>query len=275
MSLNRPTIVIFDMDGTSVRHLNPVILGIMERLDDFAYRVSKFFGWIFHRGAKGPILPFEETQTREIEKKAPSLIVHRAIHKARRKPVEQIVKPCFGIYRVLKLLKAHGVPMALVSNGLGKGYGHDIVEKFGFDEYFSAFVFREDIRKSKPDPEALLLAIERLGITPDAADVIWFIGDRHKDVSAALAAELALPCDVEPVAYGVNAAAAVIEKGVHSAHILMSYVTVYKRLEELLGPMPEDEAEGADDKPLDVPEKDSVAAAEEKAPNESRSARKS
>lgn len=232
MALNRPTIVIFDMDGTSVRHLNPVILNIMERLDDFAFRVSKFFGWIFHRKAKGPILPPDEEAERKSHKKAPSLIVHRAIHKFRQKSVEQIVKPCFGIYPVLKLLKASGVPMALVSNGLGKGYGHDIVEKFGFGDYFGAFVFREDIRKSKPDPEALLLALERLGITPTEDDVIWFIGDRHKDVSAALAAEKALPCAVEPIAYGVNAAAAIIEKGLHSEHIMMSYVNVHKHLKE-------------------------------------------
>lgn len=237
MSLKKPTIVIFDMDGTSVRHLNPVILNIMERLDDVAFRTSKFFGWIFHRGGKGHIIPpEEETKRKKVKTRAPSLIVHRAIHKARRKPVDQIVKPCAGIYRVLKLLKEHGVPTALVSNGLGKGYGHDIVDKFGFDHYFGAFVFREDIRKSKPDPEALIHALERLNIKPTADDVIWFVGDRHKDVSAALAAEKVLGCKVEPVAYGVNAAAAIIEKGVHSEHIMMSYITIYKHLESLLGP---------------------------------------
>ena len=37
MTLERPTIVIFDMDGTTVRHINLMLLHILEKLDDFGY----------------------------------------------------------------------------------------------------------------------------------------------------------------------------------------------------------------------------------------------
>src|SRR5690606_36296580 len=96
--------------------------------------------------------------------------------------VEQIVQPCPGVFEVLKLLKERGIPVALVSNGLGKGYGHEIMETFHLEPCFQAAVFREDIRQRKPHPEALLLAVERLGLKPGKNDVIWFIGDRHKDI---------------------------------------------------------------------------------------------
>lgn len=233
MSLPAPTIVIFDMDGTTVRHLNPLVLHVLEKMDDAAFRISKFFGWLFRRGAKGPIiLPAEE----EEHKRKPRLIVHRVIHKFRRKPVEQIVEPCPGIYSVLGLLARHGIPMGLASNGLGKGYGHDILEKFGLAQFFKATIFREDIRKSKPNPEALLLALARMGVEPGAEDTIWYIGDRHKDITAALAARAHLPCGVVPLAYGLNASVAVIEKGLSAEHIVVSYHDLHRQLSKLLSP---------------------------------------
>ncbi len=219
------------MDGTSVRHLNPQLLHVMEKMDDGAYRISKFFGWLFKRGAKGPILPIEETAERQ--KKKPRLLVHRAIHRVRRKPVEQIVEPCPGIYQVLKLLKEKNIPMAVVSNGLGKGYGHEIMDKFDFNQFFSASIFREDIRYSKPNPEPILLALRKLKIKITAEDVVWYIGDRHKDVTASVEAEKHVPCAVQPIAYGVNAAAAVLEKGIGTEHIIMSYSEIHTRLSSL------------------------------------------
>ena len=53
---------------------------------------------------------------------------------------------------LLDLFKAHNIPLALVSNGLGKGYGDEVLAAFDLAPYFSAMVFREDIHKSKPDP---------------------------------------------------------------------------------------------------------------------------
>ena len=59
MSLPKPTIVIFDMDGTTVRHLNPVVLHILEWFDDAGFAIGRFFKWIFKRGAQGPVIPKE------------------------------------------------------------------------------------------------------------------------------------------------------------------------------------------------------------------------
>ncbi len=220
------------MDGTTVRHLNPRLLGVMEWLDDTAFKISRLWTWIFERKAQGPIM----LPTPENPVKAPkSILVHRAIHKLRRKPVELLVEPCPSIYSVLNFLKSHNIPLSVVSNGLGKGYGKDIIKKFGLDEYFPVSIFREDIRKSKPNPEPILLALQNMKVNLTADDVIWYIGDRHKDVTCVQNAAEHLPCPIIPIAYALNAAAAVIEKGYGPDHILMSYQDIHIVLNRLLG----------------------------------------
>lgn len=232
MTLTRPDIVIFDMDGTTVRHINPRLLHILECIDDGFFLVSKFFGWLFRRGAHGPVIPeFYDFANR----KKPRRLVHRVLHKVRRKPVEQIVEPCPGIYRVLELLKGQDIPLALVSSGLGKGYGHDVLEKFGLEHFFRACVFREDIQKSKPHPEPILLALQSMGAKPVEGDVVWYIGDRHKDVTAAVAADKIVAGTVVPLAYGLNAAMAVVERGYTPDHIILSYHDLYMDLRRMFG----------------------------------------
>lgn len=232
MALQPPTIVIFDMDGTSVRHLNPHLLSILEFMDNQAHRVSSVLSWLFRRGAKGnPMQDWEAYNNR----RKPKLLVHRAMHRLRRKEVDQIVEPCPGIYRVLDLLQNHNIPMALASNGLGKGYGHDILTRFDLARYFKATIFREDIHKSKPDPEGILLALQKSELSPSENDIIWYIGDRHKDVKAALAAQKHLPCPIMPIAYALNSAVAIVEHNISPEHIIPSYFDMHEKLKRLLG----------------------------------------
>lgn len=231
MTLQKPDIVIFDMDGTTVRHVNPKLLHILEWMDDIAFKSSRFWGCLFRRGDKATIYrAIDDYKAR----KKPKLIVHRVMHKVRRKPVEQIVEPCPGIQAVLDLLKTNAIPAAIVSNGLGKGYGHEILEKFGLEDSFQSKTFREDITHSKPNPEAILLALKNLNMTPAADDVVWYIGDRAKDIHAARAAQKHVKCKISPIAYGVNAAISVLEGTAGPDHVLMSYYDMYEILSELL-----------------------------------------
>jgi len=242
MSLPAPSIVIFDMDGTTVRHLNPRLLHVMEVLDDLAYTIGRAFRAIFWRSQKVSLADFnldEDLPSAEKKKrKNPQVLVHRMIHKVRRKSVDQIVEPCPGVIATLNLLKKHDIPTALVSNGLGSGYGHDILDKFDLEPFFKATVFREDIRHSKPNPEPILLALKHMDIKPKADDVIWYIGDRRKDIIAALAAAKQLPCKMVPIAYGLNASVAVVENGLSPEHIKMCFHDMGENLADILGPIP-------------------------------------
>ncbi len=228
MSLQKPTIVLFDMDGTVVRHINPWLLHVLERLDDFAHKCTKLFSRIFRRKiAYAPMVEFRHGKRKK-------LLVHRAMHKIRRKPVEEIVEPCPGIYAILDLLQEQNIRMGLVSNGLGKGYGHDILKKFELEHYFEATTFREDIQRSKPYPDPLLEVLKGMKKQPGDQDVIWYIGDRKKDVKAALASEIHLPCTIQPIAYGLHASLAILEHNISTDHVTMAWPDLELRLRELL-----------------------------------------
>jgi phosphoglycolate phosphatase len=230
MTLPKPTIVIFDMDGTTVRHVNPKLLHLLETADDFMFKSHRFWGRLFRRGDKTTIYKVIDDYK---ARKKPKLIVHRVLHKFRRKPVEQIVQPCPGIYAVLEFLHARGIPMGLVSNGLGKGYGHEILEKFDLVGFFRSTIFREDITHSKPNPESILLSLKSMAAAVTEHDVVWYIGDRHKDIIAARGAQKHAPCKMVPIAYGLNAALGMLEKDAIPDHILMSYYEMYEILSDL------------------------------------------
>lgn len=230
MTLPPPHVVIFDMDGTTVRHVNEKLLHVLEFLDDLTHRIGRIARW-FKRGGKGPILPPDYTPP---SRNHPKIAVHKLIHKLRRKSVDEIVQPFPGIYDVLKLLKSRNIPIAIVSNGLGKGYGHEILAKFDLEPYFDAQVFREDINKSKPHPEPILLALKRLNLDLTARQVVWYIGDRHKDVVAALAANKNATPRIVPIACAFNAAIAILDQAQNPEQIIMSFYDMTDRLGEIL-----------------------------------------
>lgn len=216
------------MDGTTIRHIHPKLLGVLEALDDTGYKAAKYFSKIIRRRIPPPrLVTWENGQRRK-------LLVHRALHKMRRRPVEEIVEPCPGIYGILQALQQAGIPIGLISNGLGKGYGHDILKKFDLARFFSVTVFREDTRRPKPHPDPILQALEQMPRKPDASDVVWFFGDRRKDVQAAVAARAHLPCPVEPFAYNLHAAIAVLEGNIGTDHIIMAWPDFEPKLQALL-----------------------------------------
>ncbi len=222
MKLKRPTIVLFDMDGTTVRHNNQRMLGALEKMDDALYGITRF---LHKREA------FLYDAEPDIE---PSLIVHRMLHSLRKKPVEQIVRPCAGIFSLLNLLRDHNIPTGIVSNGLGKGYGFDILQKFKLEPYYTSKTFREHITRSKPHPEPILRALSRFNRPITDEDVVWYIGDRRKDIIAALAADEFSPATIVPFSYGIHAALAVLEHHLTPDHIIVNYYDFTAKIFPLL-----------------------------------------
>ncbi|MCW5722867.1 MAG: HAD hydrolase-like protein [Devosia sp.] len=210
--LTPPTIVLFDLDGTLVHHVNPRVLQALEFLDDCSHRagrlVARFRLARRHRAA--------------IRTKLPKLLVHRAIHKVRRKTVQQMLEPCETLRATLEQLRANGVVLGVVSNGLGRGYGHEVLEAFDLKKYFSACVFREDVMRGKPWPDPLVAALKGIGRDLRGRDVIWYVGDQRKDINAAMAASDLVGHKIVPVALGARASMAAVEICAESAHIMWS-----------------------------------------------------
>lgn len=200
-NLTPPTIVLFDLDGTLVHHVNPRVLQTLEFLDDCSHRAARLvarFRLMRRHAATAP-------------RKAPKLLVHRVLHRVRRKSVEEMLLPCENLRPVLERLRANGVLLGVVSNGLGRGYGHDVLEAFDLKKYFSACIFREDVGRGKPWPDSILAALGGLGRDLRARDVIWYVGDQRKDIDAAMAAAASLDRPIVPIALGPRAAMRAVE----------------------------------------------------------------
>lgn len=83
-----------------------------------------------------------------------------------------------GVSETMQLLKAAGLKMAIVSTKRNdmvlRGLGLLDVEGV-----FDVIIGVDDVTKAKPDPEPILLALERLGVTADEA---LMIGDNYHDI---------------------------------------------------------------------------------------------
>ena len=94
------------------------------------------------------------------------------------------LRPYPGTEEVLSELQRRGVPMAIVTSRMRRAtlLGLDIC---GLTRHFEVIITPEDVRNAKPDPEPVLLALERLGVP--AAEAL-FVGDSPHDVAAGRAA---------------------------------------------------------------------------------------
>jgi phosphoglycolate phosphatase len=234
MDIEKPTIILLDMDGTLVRHRNKFVLNMLERLDDFMLRFGRLFR-IFRirlrRNKNFPkfLLPGDDSGKMSARRK--TMLVHGTIHKLRRKEVNQIVRVSNGARKFLETAKGYDIPMALVSNGLGSGYGHDILKRFQLEDFFATTVFREDYAFAKPYPDPLLRALDKIGRPLRHDDVIWYLGDRNKDIKAAMAAHYYLSSredtvkKVVPFAYELLSTAffEAIKQGLPQHHIIGSF----------------------------------------------------
>lgn len=87
-----------------------------------------------------------------------------------------------GAMENLKILRSAGV---LVAIGSSSRNTKQILQRIGLSDFFDAVADGNDIRRSKPDPEVFLVAMQRLGKTPGECLVVE---DAEAGVEAALAA---------------------------------------------------------------------------------------
>lgn len=83
-----------------------------------------------------------------------------------------------GMDKLVYDLKKEGFKVAMVTSRM-KDSVMDGLRKFGLDEAFDTITTINDITKHKPDPEAILVTLEKLGIGPDEAVMV---GDSKFDI---------------------------------------------------------------------------------------------
>lgn len=85
--------------------------------------------------------------------------------------IGQSIKPFPGVLQLLQSLKAARWKMALASSTPPENI-ELITHALGIADIFDTVVSDRDVSRGKPDPEAFLLAAERLGVAPDCCVVI-------------------------------------------------------------------------------------------------------
>lgn len=171
--------VIFDCDGilvdTEPLHYRAFqkILAPLGLAHDFQHYMEHFIGF---DDRDAFLHAFKEGGRHLDALTLESLINAKA--KALQEEIEQGVRTFPGVVELVRELWGRGTPMAVASGAL-RHEVHAFVKSLGLNGAFCAVVAADDVKKSKPDPETYILALERLRRAmgwgePDAANCIAF-----------------------------------------------------------------------------------------------------
>ncbi|WP_449443671.1 pyrophosphatase PpaX [Ureibacillus acetophenoni] len=165
--------LLFDFDGTLLNTNDLIIQTFMHVLEERfpgQYKPEDCLRFM------GPSLKetFEELTPNEVEEMTQKYRKWNLEHH------DELVSEFDGVLETLEELRVLGIRMAIVSTKR-----RDTIER-GLDlmkakHFFEFWIGTEDVKNVKPDPEPVLLALEKLGVGKE--DVIM-IGDNYHDIEA-------------------------------------------------------------------------------------------
>ncbi|ERL55677.1 HAD family hydrolase [Psychrobacter aquaticus] len=88
---------------------------------------------------------------------------------------------------VLTALEEKNVPWGIVTNK-PRYLAEQLLNKMQLDERCAVLICPDDVSRSKPDPEPMYMALEKLAIPRGAAGCVLYIGDHIRDIEAGNAA---------------------------------------------------------------------------------------
>lgn len=88
---------------------------------------------------------------------------------------------------VLIFLESKQVPWGIVTNK-PRYLAEQLLEKMNLYERCTVLVCPDDVARTKPDPEPMYLALEKLGIPRGGAASVLYVGDHIRDIEAGRAA---------------------------------------------------------------------------------------
>jgi pyrophosphatase PpaX len=166
--------VLFDLDGTlvdsgamilaSMRHATRTVLGREIPDAELVARVGSTH-------LRDQMLGLDADRADELVR----------AYRAHNEPLHAALQPCAGVLDVLERLRAEGRRLGIVTAK------RHVTVRLAFDvcpigEFFDTIVAADDTERHKPDPDPVLLALERLDAHP--ADTAY-VGDAPFDVESA------------------------------------------------------------------------------------------
>mgnify|MGYP002660309945 FL=1 len=174
--------VIFDMDGVLIDAKEWHYEALNKALRLFGFEISRYDHLVTFDGL--PTAKKLEMMT--VERGLPKSL-HQLINDMKQIYTMEYVymkcKPLFVHQYALSRLKSEGFRLALASNSVRVTIDM-MMEKADLNQYLDFSLSNQDVKKSKPDPEIYITAINRLGLSPEECLVVE---DNQNGVKAALA----------------------------------------------------------------------------------------
>jgi pyrophosphatase PpaX len=166
---------LFDLDGTLVDSIDLIFRAYRhtaERHLSFSPPDS-----VWREGLGTPLRQQLAMVTTDRELIEAMVVTYRAYHQEHH---DASVKAFPQIAEVIEELSTRGARLGIVTSKLRSGAARSL-RAAGLAEFFQAVVTAEDVGRSKPNPEPVWAALERLG--GNARDAV-FIGDSPHDIAA-------------------------------------------------------------------------------------------
>ena len=166
--------IIFDFDGTLINTDEIIIESWDATFKHYGHRVSR----------EEIFSTFGETLVYTISQRMPEVDSDEAIQYYKDYQAahcEDLVTLFEPTMEILDGLRARGCKMAIATSRLEDSFTR-YMNQFGLWDYFETWLTKDDVTKHKPDPESCLVALKRLGGTPEEA---LMIGDTRFDIGCA------------------------------------------------------------------------------------------
>lgn len=167
------TTILFDLDGTLI-NTNDLII------ESFLHTLNHYYPGKYE---KEDVLPFmgptltETFSSMDPEKTEEMITVYRKFNHEQH---DLLVKEFDTVYETVRTLKENGFKLGIVTTKIldTTRMGLDLTN---LGQFFEVVVTMDDVTHAKPDPEPVLLALEKLGSLPEESIMI---GDNHHDIDA-------------------------------------------------------------------------------------------
>ncbi|HHY21381.1 MAG TPA: pyrophosphatase PpaX [Bacilli bacterium] len=163
--------ILFDLDGTLINTNELIIASFLHTLEQYypgQFTREKVLDFI------GPPL-YESFQNLDPEKVDEMITVYRTHNHAFH---DELIEEYEGVYETIEALYEAGLKLAVVTTKIRKTAEIGL-KLFGLDKFFPVVITIDDVKNVKPDPEPLLLALEKLGSKPETA---LMVGDNSHDI---------------------------------------------------------------------------------------------
>jgi pyrophosphatase PpaX len=176
---HQPSAILFDLDGTLVDSIELIVAAAMNA---FASRPGPSPSEAQIRNTIGRPLPTTFGPWLVDDDDLPFLISKYRAYQLEHH--DRLTNAYEGIVDAVAALHASGHPMGIVTSKVGFMAERALVHT-GLASYMRCIIASDSTTKHKPDPEPVLLGLERLAAAPEDA---IFVGDSPYDMQAARAA---------------------------------------------------------------------------------------